>query len=119
MANRLGLYTFTYGRNTPLDMIKFTKNTLKKVEELYKAIGFKVRYGQGNFHAGHCILETQNIVVVNKMFDPEAKIHCLLDILTSLEVDEAVFDENMVKFYEKMMQERARLKGAELKAAES
>jgi len=94
-------------------MIKYTKNTLKRVEELYKVIGFKVRYGQGNFHAGHCILETQNIVVVNKMFDPEAKIHCLLDILTELEVDEGLFDENIAKFYEKMMLERAALKGAE------
>ncbi len=94
-------------------MIKFTTSTLKKVEALYKEIGFKVRYGQGNFHAGHCILETQNIVVVNKMFDPEAKIHCLLDILTELEVDESKFDETMAKFYQKIMTERALLKSAQ------
>jgi len=61
--------------------MKFTNHTLKKVETLFKEVGYTVRYGKGNFQAGACILDGKDIVVVNRFFDTEARINALLDIL--------------------------------------
>lgn len=65
--------------------MKFTKHTLKKVETLFKEVGYTVRYGKGNFQAGACILDGKDIVVVNKFFDTEARINSLLDILNQID----------------------------------
>ena len=67
-------------------MLKSTKESLKKLEGLFKEGGYKVRYGKGNFHAGNCLLDEQKMIVVNKLYTLEAKMGILLQLLPSLDL---------------------------------
>lgn len=72
-------------------MVKYTKSNLKKLEQLFKEQEYVVRYEKGNFNSGYCIVQARKIVVINKFFDTEARINCLIDILSMIEVaDEAM-----------------------------
>lgn len=86
-------------------MIKFTKNNLKKIEELFGELNYTIRYERGNFNAGYCIVENQRIAVINKFYDTEGRINCLLDILSSLEVDVAQLSEKAAKFYNELQKQ--------------
>ena len=67
--------------------MRYTQTTLKKLEELFDELDYSIRYEKGNFQSGYCLVENRKIAVVNKFFDTEARINCLLDILSSLEFD--------------------------------
>lgn len=57
---------------------------LKKMEQLYKENGFKLRYEKGTFKSGACLLLDQQVVVVNKFYTLETKIGALTDIARTL-----------------------------------
>ena len=83
-------------------MFKYTKYTLKKIEELFSELQYSVRYERGNFQSGYCIVENQRIAVVNKFFDTETRINCLLEILGTIEVEEESLTKKMGVFYKKL-----------------
>lgn len=66
-------------------MLSNTKHSLKKLENLLKELGYTVRYEKGNFQSGYCLVEQRRVAIVNKFFDTEARINCLLDILSHYE----------------------------------
>ncbi len=73
--------------------MRYTQTTLKKLEELFGELDYAVRYEKGTFQSGYCIVESRKIAVVNKFFDTEARINCLLEILNKLEFDPATLSE--------------------------
>lgn len=73
--------------------MRYTQTTLKKLEELFGELDYVVRYEKGSFQSGYCIVESRKIAVVNKFFDTEARINCLLEILNNLEFDPATLSE--------------------------
>ena len=73
--------------------MRYTTTTLKKIEEVFGEIDYIVRYEKGSFQNGYCLVENRRIAVVNKFFDTEARINCLLDILGSLNFDVASLSE--------------------------
>lgn len=75
-------------------MIKYTKTTLKKIEQLFKELEYKIRYEKGHFQSGYCIVENQNIAVINKFFDTEARINCLIEILGGLTIEQELTEES-------------------------
>lgn len=81
---------------------KYTKHTLGKIEDLLKEIGYTIRYEKGNFNSGYCIVENQQVAVINKFFDTEARINCLLDILASIEVDTEGLDDKQLEFFKQL-----------------
>jgi len=83
-------------------MFKYTKTTLQKLETIFKELEYSVRYERGNFQSGYCIVENRKIAVVNKFFDTEARINCLIEILATLEYNVADFTEASQDFYNKM-----------------
>jgi len=85
-------------------MIKYTKHTLKKVEELFDQIKYTIRYERGNFQSGYCIVENKRIAVINKFYDAEARINCLIDILGNVAVDTEVLEEKEKKLYDELTQ---------------
>ena len=85
-------------------MFKYTSNTLKKIEDIYKSSGYVIRYERGNFKAGYCILESKKVVVVNKYYDTEAKINCLIDILPQVKVNEEALSDSSRTFYQSTLQ---------------
>lgn len=66
-------------------MFKYTKHTLKKIETLFSEIKYTIRYEKGNFNSGYCIVENRKMAVINKFFDTEGRINCLLEIFQSIE----------------------------------
>jgi hypothetical protein len=67
--------------------MRYTQTTLKKLEELFKELDYTVRYEKGNFQSGYCLVENRRIAVINKFFDTEARINCMLEILSNIEFD--------------------------------
>lgn len=89
--------------------MRYTQTTLKKLEDLFSELDYTIRYEKGNFQSGYCIVESRKIAVVNKFFDTEARINCLLDILSSLQYDPETLSEksrDMVGKWQKWQEER-------------
>jgi hypothetical protein len=66
------------------EMIKYTPQYLKKLEDFLKENGYEVRYEKGNFKSGYCILEAKKVVVVNKFATIESRIQSLFEISQAL-----------------------------------
>jgi hypothetical protein len=87
-----------------LHPVKATKQLQEKLEALMKVLDFKVRYEKGNFKSGYCIIEEQNVAVINKFFPMESKVGALIEILRTIEVDESKLDETQRKLLHKVQQ---------------
>jgi len=85
-------------------MFKYTKYSLKKIEQILEETGYSIRYERGNFHSGYCIVENKRIAVVNKFFDTEARINSLVEIISTIEVDEKMLTEKSIDFLKKIKQ---------------
>lgn len=87
-------------------MLKYTRHSLKKLETLMNELEYTVRYEKGNFNAGYCIVEHKKIAVINKFFDIEGRINCLLDILQNLEIEAEQLSEPSVKLLKQIKQSK-------------
>ena len=83
-------------------MLKFTKHNLKKLESLFEEIEYTVRYEKGNFNAGYCVVQDKKIAIINKFYDVEGRMNCLLDILQTIEVDSNQLEEKNRKLYQQL-----------------
>lgn len=83
--------------------MKFTKSNLEKLEDIFVTLFYKVRYEKGNFNAGYCIVQDKKVVVINKFYDTEARINVLLDILSTLNVDETLFSAKTLGIYKSFL----------------
>lgn len=75
--------------------IKYTKTYLDKIENLFAASEYILRYEKGNFKSGYCILKENKVVVVNKYFPLEGKINALIDILKELNFNPKDFEHKV------------------------
>ena len=80
-------------------MFKYTRHSLKKLETLFQALDYTIRYERGNFNSGYCIVEDRRIAVINKFYDTEGRINVLLEILGAVDIDIARLDDKSLKFY--------------------
>jgi hypothetical protein len=64
--------------------VKYTKNFLDKIENIFASSDYVLRYEKGNFKSGYCVLKENKIVIVNKYYTLEGKINALLDIIKEL-----------------------------------
>jgi len=81
--------------------MKYTKTTLEKLQKVFDELDYTIRYERGNFQSGYCIVEDRKIAVINKFFDVESRINTLIEILSSIEVDQSVFSDKSLDFYKK------------------
>lgn len=79
--------------------MKYSKSNLEKLEQLFKELEYTVRYEKGNFNSGYCVVEHKKIVVVNRFYDIEGRINILLDILSTLSIDESSLTEKSQQFF--------------------
>jgi FtsZ-binding cell division protein ZapB len=92
--------------------MKITKRIQERLEELLELAGFKVRYEKGNFKGGYCVLDHQNLVMINKFYTLEGKVNVLIDVLNSVNLDmEKLTEEQkkLVKEVQKMNDLKAQL----------
>ena len=79
-------------------MFKYTKHSLKKIESIFESVSYQIRYEKGSFNSGYCLVEAQQIIVINRFFDVEGRINTLLDILSKIDIDESSLDEKQAEF---------------------
>lgn len=84
-------------------MLSATKHTLKKLQDLLEAQGYRIRYEKGQFQAGHCLVEDKKTVVVNKFYTTEAQIQALASILKEISIVPEHFDDKQAAFYQKAL----------------
>jgi hypothetical protein len=84
-------------------MIKYTTHNLKKIEVLLEELGYVVRYEKGNFQSGYCLVEDRKIAVINKFFNTEGRINCLLDILQGIDTEQLIMSDKAAKTYKELL----------------
>ncbi len=80
------------------------------MEDIFTASEYIIRYERGNFNSGYCILETKKVIVINKFYDAEARINCLIEIMNDVLILENNLDEKELKFYNQISQRKLDLK---------
>lgn len=81
-------------------MLAYTQNSLDKLEDLLKALGYKIRYERGSFRSGTCILQQENILVVNRFSDIEIKLKSMVQVIQTVELTENMaLNEKQQKLY--------------------
>lgn len=83
-------------------MLKYTKQTLSRLEDIFKALLITVRYEKGNFQSGYCIVSGKNLVIVNKFFDVEARVNTLMEILEEKDPDTTTLTDELQDFLTKL-----------------
>lgn len=84
-------------------MIKHTKPTLQKLEQVFQELDYTVRYEKGTFNSGYCIVENTRVVVINRFFDTDNRVGVLLDILSEILLDENILSEKSRNFIKNLM----------------
>ncbi len=87
-------------------MLKASPANLKKVENIFKEVGYKIIYEKGHFQSGYCIVNTQKIIVVNKFYKTDARISCLIAILKIIELDETALDADTLDWYKVILNQK-------------
>lgn len=84
--------------------MKPSKSLLSKLENLLESLEFKIRYERGNFKSGYCLLDDQNVIVINKFYPLESKINALMEIIRKVQPDLSKLDSSQQKFLQKINQ---------------
>ncbi|MFB6457482.1 hypothetical protein ACE38W_19585 [Chitinophaga sp. Hz27] len=86
--------------------LKVTPNNLSKLEKIFDDAKYVLRFEKGTFTSGYCILEHKKVVVINKFLNLEGRINTLLDILTTLPLDEELLTAESHKLYKQILNSR-------------
>ena len=79
--------------------MKYTQNSLDKLEKVLDEAGYILRYERGSFQSGYCILEQKKIVVLNKFLQMEGRINTLLDLIPQLSIDPEILSPESRKLF--------------------
>jgi hypothetical protein len=83
--------------------MKYTQNSLDKVERVIEDGGYIIRYERGTFQSGYCILQEKKVVVLNKFLPTEGRINTLIDLLPLLNLNIDDLTHESQKLYEELM----------------
>ena len=83
--------------------MKFTQNTLDKVERVIEEGGYIIRYERGTFQSGYCILQEKKVVVLNKFLQTEGRINTLIDLMPLLNINIDDLTHESQKRYDELM----------------
>ncbi|WP_020527254.1 hypothetical protein [Flexithrix dorotheae] len=79
--------------------IKYTKNFLAKLEDLFSETTYILRYEKGNFKSGYCLLKDNKVAIINKYFPLEGRINSLVDIIKEIEINPQDLSEKNKKLF--------------------
>ena len=83
--------------------MKYTQNTLDKIEKVAEESGYVIRYERGNFQSGYCILQEKKVVVLNKFLQTEGRINTLVDLMPQLHIHVDSLTHESQKMYDEVM----------------
>jgi mRNA-degrading endonuclease RelE of RelBE toxin-antitoxin system len=84
--------------------VRYTKQFLGKLEDIFAESDYILRYEKGNFKSGYCVLKDTKIAIVNKYYTVEGKISCLIDILKSVAIDQSKLTDKNQKLLSELLQ---------------
>ncbi len=84
--------------------IRYTKQFLSKLEDIFAESDYILRYEKGNFKSGYCLLNETKIAIVNKYYPVEGKVNCLIDILKEIDIDPNGLNDKNQKLYSELSQ---------------
>jgi hypothetical protein len=87
--------------------MKYTQNTLDKIEKILDEAGYVLRYERGTFQSGYCILEQRKVVVLNKFLQLDGRINTLIDIIPQLNLMPEFFTAETRKVFDDVMSKHA------------
>jgi len=83
--------------------MKYTQNTLDKIEKVIEEMHYIIRYERGTFQSGFCILEERKVVVLNKFLQLEGRINTLIELIPQLKIDADALSPESRKIYDDIM----------------
>ena len=83
--------------------MKYTQNTLDKIESIAEQNGYVIRFERGTFQSGYCILQAKKVVVLNKFFQTEGRINTLIDLLPQLNINFDALTLESQKMYDELL----------------
>lgn len=89
--------------------IKYTKQFLNRLEDIFSETEYALRYEKGNFQSGYCILKDSKIVVVNKYYSLDGKVNSLIEILKVIEINTKSLSEKNKKLFNELNQNQLQL----------
>ncbi len=89
--------------------MKYTRHTLKKTEALMEELGYEIIYEKGNFKSGYCIVEHKKVIVINRFYDMETRINCLIDILDVVDFEIDRLSKESKTFLRKLTHQEMKL----------
>jgi peptidoglycan hydrolase CwlO-like protein len=92
---------------------KVTPNNLTRLEKIFSEIKYELRFEKGTFNSGYCVLEHKKVVVINKFLNLEGRINSLLDILSTMQLDDTLLTPESLKLYKQIVENRNALQAAE------
>ena len=84
--------------------IKFTKQFLAKLEDIFSESDYTLRYERGNFQSGYCLLNEEKVAIVNKFFPLDGRISSLVEILRSININQDRLSEKNRILYQEIFQ---------------
>jgi hypothetical protein len=84
--------------------IKYTKQFLNTLEELFAESEYILRYEKGSFKSGYCILNDTKVAIINKYFPLEGRINSLIEIIRSISFDSTKLSPKSKKIYVDLIQ---------------
>jgi peptidoglycan hydrolase CwlO-like protein len=92
---------------------KVTPNNLTRLEKVFSEIKYELRFEKGTFNSGYCVLEHKKVVVINKFLNLEGRINSLLDILSTMQLDDTLLTPESLKLYKQIVDNRNAVQAAE------
>ena len=89
--------------------VRFSKQFLNKLEDVFSESNYVLRYEKGNFKSGYCLLKDTKIAIVNKYYTTEGKINCLLDILKTIDLDTSNMSDKNISLLAELSQTKLEL----------
>lgn len=83
--------------------MKYTQNTLDRIEKIAEENGYVIRYERGTFQSGYCILQAKKVIVLNKFFQLEGRINTLVDLMPQLNINYDALTFESQKMFEEVM----------------
>lgn len=84
-------------------VVKITKPFLAHLEDLVAETDYILRYEKGSFNSGYCILKSSKVVIINKFFPLEGRIHSLVEIIKVISIDISVLSDKNKELYEGLL----------------
>jgi hypothetical protein len=77
--------------------MRISKGSQEKLEAIFRANGYTIRYEKGNFKGGHCVVQAQQTIIINKFVPLEGIIATLTELLREIPMLDSLLTEEQQK----------------------